>query len=203
MKPIFIKDFFPAEILTLLHNYAILKYSNHKKYNPEKYAHSLIGEYADPLMETILDMSTPVIEQNVQKKLWPTYSFLRIYDKCSDLPVHNDRKGCEYTVAICIGCDPIDKPYNIYIGKRDENSDYKYRTNTGTIEPLKIEHRFSMLPNNALLFQGQDEGDLHWREECTHDYYTTLFIHYVDQEGDQKEHKYDRRPMLCSPAVVV
>ena len=60
-----------------------------------------------------------------------------------------------------------------------------------------------MLPNNALLFQGQDEGDLHWREECTHDYYTTLFIHYVDQEGDQKEHKYDRRPMLCSPAVVV
>ena len=44
--------------------------------NVDGQTNSLIGAYSDGLMETILDLSTPVVEQNVNKKLWPTYSYL-------------------------------------------------------------------------------------------------------------------------------
>ena len=115
MKPIFIEKFLPEEILNLCHNYCLLKYNNQADFIEDS-SGSIIKEFADPLMETLLDMSTPVIEQNVGKKLWPTYSFLRIYDKGADLPVHVDRPACEYTVALFLGANPTEKPYEFYIG---------------------------------------------------------------------------------------
>ena len=77
------------------------------------------------LMETLMK-SQPVLEQNVGKKLWPTYSYFRIYDKGDDLKIHKDRPSCEYTVALCLGADPSNEPYEIFIGEEDNNSDYKY-----------------------------------------------------------------------------
>ena len=50
------------------------------------------------------------------------------------------------------------------------------------------------LVNTALIFQGMDK--LHWREKCQHDYFMTVFLHYVDQDGKYKDHKYDKRLML-------
>ena len=111
MEPIFIKEFLPKQILNLAYSYSIIKYSNMKKFNVDRQTQSLISEHSDFLMETLLDASVPVIEQNVGKKLWPTYSFFRIYDKGSDLKIHKDRESCEYTVALCLGADPIDQPY--------------------------------------------------------------------------------------------
>ena len=176
MKPLFIKEFVPKQIFNILNSYSIIKYSNLKNIEPCSQSNSLITQYADPLMETLMDMSTGVIEQNVGKKLFPTYSFFRIYDKGSDLPIHVDRPSCEYTVALCLGCEPADKPYNIYVGEEDKSS------------------AFEMFPNNALIFQGME--NLHWREECHHDHFITVFLHYVDQEGKYSEHKYDKRDQL-------
>jgi len=51
-----------------------------------------------------------------------------------------------------------------------------------------------MLPNNAVIFQGMDK--IHWREVCNHDHFTTVFLHYVDQNGDYKDNKYDKRNLL-------
>lgn len=202
IEPIFIKEFLPTQILNLLHSYCIIKYSNRTTFTPElQSTKSLLNDYADYLMETVLDMSTPVIEQNVGKKLFPTYSFLRVYDKNSDLPVHNDRPSCEYTVALCIGCDPVDKPYNIFIGKEDLNCDYSYVDSTNKPVKLNITHKYAMLPNNALIFNGQTEEALHWREECEHDYYITVFLHYVDQEGKLADQKFDKRKLLGAPTV--
>ena len=146
-------------------------------------------------METLMDMSTPVVEQNVQKKLWPTYSYFRIYDKGSDLKIHTDRESCEYTVALCLGADPVDKPYEILIGEEDETSDYKYYDlKNRNFNRYRIDHKFPMLPNNAVIFKGMDK--IHWREICTHDHFITVFLHYVDQEGPYKEFKYDKRDSL-------
>ena len=84
MHPIFIKEFLPNQISNLSYNYFLLKYSNKKNFDFDAQTKSLIWEHGDFLMESLMDMSTPVIEQNVGKKLWPTYSYLRIYDKGSD-----------------------------------------------------------------------------------------------------------------------
>lgn len=195
MNPIFIEKFLPDQVIGVVYNYCILKYSNKVSFKDADWqSNSLVRDKGDNLMETILDMSTPVIEQNVGKKLWPTYAYFRIYDKGSDLFAHMDRESCEYTVALCLGCDPVDKPYEIFLGEKDEQSNYKYYDGKRNLIPLKIEHKFSMLPNNALLFKGMEK--LHWREYCTHDHYMTVFLHYVDQEGDYADWKFDKRTSL-------
>jgi len=61
-EPIFIKEFLPTDILNVTYSYCILKYSAQKKFEIDSQSSSLIGEYGDPLMETILDMSTSVIK---------------------------------------------------------------------------------------------------------------------------------------------
>ena len=122
MKPIFINQFLPDQVLNLCHSYSIIKYSNLKNFDNDSQTGSLIRKYSDTLMETLMDMSTPVVEQAVGKSLWPTYSYFRIYDRGSDLRVHTDRESCEYTVALCLGSDPIDQPYEIFVGEKDETS---------------------------------------------------------------------------------
>ena len=194
MQPIFIKEFLPQQILNLCYSYSILKFSNQKTFKTEPQANVLLFKYSDILMETLMDMSLPVVEQNVGKKLWPTYSYLRVYDKGSDLKVHEDRESCEYTVALCLGADPIDKPYELFVGEKDEASDYKYYSDQGEYKRYRIDHKFPMVPNNAVIFKGMD--DIHWREICTHDHFVTVFLHYVDQEGPYKKYKFDKRNML-------
>ena len=194
MEPIFIKEFLPKQILNLAYSYSVIKFSNQKKFIIDNQTNSLISKHGDSLMETLMDMSTPVVEQNVGKKLWPTYSFFRIYDKESDLKIHTDRESCEYTVALCLGADPIDQPYEIFVGEEDETSDYKYYDEKGNYNRYRIDHKFPMVPNNAVIFKGRDK--IHWREICTHDHFITVFLHYVDQEGPYKEFKFDKRSML-------
>ena len=194
MKPIFIENFLPEQILNLSYTYCLLKYQNSKFINLDPQSSSLIGEYGDYFMESLLDMSTPVIESNVGKKLWPTYSFFRIYDKGADLKIHTDRPSCEYTVALCLGADPIEKPYELFVGEEDETSDYKYYSQKGEYKRYRIDHKFAMVPNNAVIFKGRDK--IHWREMCDHDHFITVFLHYVDQEGEFKNHKFDERESL-------
>lgn len=194
MQPIFIKDFLPKQVLNIAYSYVAFKSLNHKKFEIDSQSNSLISEYADMLMETLMDLSTPVVEQNTDKKLFPTYSFLRVYDKGSDLKIHSDREACEYTVALCLGSEPIDKPYEIFIGEKDKSSDYKYFDTEGNYNRYRIDYKFPMVPNNAVIFKGMDK--IHWREICTHDHFVTVFLHYVDQEGPYKEFQLDKRSML-------
>ena len=205
MQPIFIKSFLPEALFNFIHSYCILKYSNIDEISPDGTSStgSFINEYSDYAMETILDMSTPVIEENVGKKLFPVNSFLRIYDKESILKAHKDRKECEYTVALCLGASPSDVPYDIFTGDIDPNSDYKFFKAIGKEElvPLTIENKFSMIPNSAVIFQGTNK--LHWREFCNHDYFITVFLHYVDQNGEQAKYKFDKRNRLGEPRAHV
>ena len=191
MEPIFIKDFLPQQVFNLVNNYCIFKFGNQKEFLVDTQSNSCCGETGDYLMESLLDMSTPVIENNLNKKLYPTYSYIRIYDKESDLPVHMDRPSCEYTVALCLGADPQDKPYEIFIGEKNEESKYSYFDSKKNYIPLEILNSFPMLPNDALIFKGAEK--YHWREFCKHDHFITVFLHFVEQEGLYKEFKYDQR----------
>ena len=194
VEPIFIKEFLPKQILNLIYTYSIIKYGNQKQFKTDIQTNALISEHSDYLMETLMDLSTPVIEQNVKKKLFPTYSFFRIYDKGSDLKTHIDRESCEYTVALCLGAHPVDQPYEIFLGEKDDNSDYKYFSNKNNLERYRIDYKFPMLPNNAIIFKGMNK--LHWREPCQHDHFITVFLHYVDQDGEYKDFKFDKRSAL-------
>jgi len=194
MQPIFIKDFLPTQLFNFINSYCLIKYSNQNQFSLDGQTGSFISIYADNVMETLMDLSTPVIESNVGKKLFPTYSFFRIYDKGDDLKTHTDRPACEFTVALCLGADPVDEAYDIFVGEKDNSSDYKYFNSNNKLEGLKIEHKFNMIPNSAVIFKGQDK--IHWRESSIHDHFITVFLHYVDQEGPHKDEKYDKRVSL-------
>ena len=64
-EPIFIKEFLPIQLLNFMNSYCILKFSNKKEFEMDTQAHTLVGDYADYAMETLMDLSTPVI-----KKCW-------------------------------------------------------------------------------------------------------------------------------------
>ena len=200
MKPIVFENFLPEQIVSLLYNYMIIKGSANKKWSSDPgTSKSLLGYYADPLMETILDMSTSVVEKALNKKLWPSYSYVRIYDKGAELPVHKDREGSEFVLCLGIGGYPNDKPYPLYVGNKDETEDYFYHDNVGNEASLKIEAKLDMLQNNAILFSGQEK--MHWRTKCQHDHFISLFMFYVDQDGEHVDQKYDGRTNLGAPSV--
>ena len=44
---------------------------------------------------------------------------------------------------------------------------------------------------------------IHSREYCKHDHFMTVFLHYVDQNGEFAEHKFDKRDMLGQQSVKI
>jgi hypothetical protein len=76
VEPIFIKEFLPKQILNLIYTYSIIKYGNQKQFKTDIQTNALISEHSDYLMETLMDLSTPVIEQNVKKNYFQLILFL-------------------------------------------------------------------------------------------------------------------------------
>ena len=103
-------------------------------------------------------------------------------------------------MAVCLGADPRDRPYEIFVGEEDESSDYKYYDSEENYNRYKIDYKFPMVVNNALIFKGMEK--IHWREICNHDHFITVFLHYVDQEGPYKEYKFDKRSDLGEKKIV-
>jgi hypothetical protein len=121
----------------------------------------------------------PFMETQTNKKLYPTYSYGRIYFQNAVLEVHKDRPSCEYSATVAI--ETNGQPWEIYFQGLD-----------GKV-------------NSVLL----NDGDLciylgtqvhHWREKFNGNKYMQLFLHYVDKNGPHVEWAYDKRPMLGMPA---
>ena len=59
--------------------------------------------YGDLVMDTLLDMCLPMIEQHTNKKVIPTYSYARLYKKGDKLERHKDRFSCEISTTLNLG----------------------------------------------------------------------------------------------------
>ena len=64
------------------------------------------ANYADIAMETLLLKLQPLMEQITEKKLYPNYSFVRVYKKGDVLERHKDRMSCEISTTLNLGGDP-------------------------------------------------------------------------------------------------
>lgn len=60
------------------------------------------GWYSPLCFEALSLLIQPKVEKVVNKKLWPTYSYGRIYYNSAVLPRHCDRDSSEYAVSVCI-----------------------------------------------------------------------------------------------------
>jgi len=95
---------------------------------PNSYAH-----YADIAMETLLEKVLPIMEEQSDVELVPTYSYARIYTKGDILPRHKDRSSCEISTTLNLGGEswPIYLDPDINVGDFDENNIYLPGSNKG------------------------------------------------------------------------
>ncbi len=149
------------------------------EYPADKVTPNSSGHYAPLFLECLSLHLQPLVEKTVSKKLYPTYTYGRIYYKNSSLKRHIDRPAGEYGVSCCIE-KGIDWP--IFFEKK--NGDIQsYEMNVGDI----------------CVYKGMEYP--HWREEYVGDKHTQVFLMYVDVDGEYSEWKWDKRAGLGHEGV--
>ena len=164
-----IKNFLTKEELKIgTHYYHLMHKRNetHFDFMQNKNHDSSFEWYHDVFTDVLLIKKKNLVEKETGLKLFPTYAFTRFYTYNSDLEKHKDRPSCEISVSAMWDSD-------------------------GTEWPLYIEGKaIEMNRGDAVIYLGCE--DEHWRENFTGDYHLQTFIHYVDQNGPNKDYKYDK-----------
>ena len=122
---------------------------------------------ADPLFESVLLNKTKIVERKCGLKLFPTYSYWRMYTYGASLPKHIDRHTCEISMTCYLGGSTNDWP--IYLGDKE----------------------IFTKPGDAIIYLGSEIP--HERKILKHDFQTNVFFHWVNQKGPHAKYKYDSR----------
>lgn len=114
------------------------------------------------------------------KRLYPTYSYARLYAPDDELIIHTDRESCEISATLTLGFEG--DVWALYMG--DEG-----KANASRID---------MAVGDAVLYRGMDKH--HWRERYTEGkWQAQVFLHYVEADGKHAEWKFDKRKSLNLP----
>jgi hypothetical protein len=161
--------------LSLLYRYACKRASagamNHDSQVPDA-----LSAYGDVFMDGLLLDMLPLAEQVARTKLFPTYSYFRIYKRGDILAKHKDRPSCEISLSICLGRE-ANSPWPIWI-----------ETPQGVFS-------IDLDPGDAIMYLGTECS--HWREPLPGEQVVQVFLHYVDQNGPYAEWKFDKRPAMA------
>jgi hypothetical protein len=134
--------------------------------------------YGDKIMDELLESLLPRLEAETSLKLYPTYSYFRVYKSGDVLKKHTDRSSCEISVTMTLGYE-AKEPWPIWIESCGE--------------PVSI----SLQPGDGLLYKGIKLP--HWRNAFHGTYAAQVFLHYVDKYGPYRDWKYDKRATLGNP----
>lgn len=137
---------------------------------------SRISWYADPLIEMILEDKISHVEEITGYKLFPSYSFTRVYQKGDELKPHIDRPACEISLTCHIAT--VGKPWPIWMQPPGGES-----------------VSYTLEPGDACVYKGCEVK--HWRSVATDtDINVQMMLHYVNQNGPNASYKLDRRPQI-------
>ena len=131
------------------------------------------SQYANMAMETLLLKCLPDMEKATGLKLYPAYSYARIYKKGDELKKHKDRFSCEISTTMNLGGDD----WPIYL------------------EGLKVD----LKQGDMLVYSGCELE--HWREKFKGKECIQVFLHYnnIKTKG-AKDNMFDKRPHLGLPS---
>ena len=132
--------------------------------------------YGDCAFETLMASSHGFLCDLLGVKLYPTYSYARLYYTGNDLEAHLDRPSCEFSVTLTLGGE-FEKIWPLFIEKADGQ---------GIACHLGI--------GDALVYKGCERR--HWRMPFEGVWQAQVFMHYVDANGPSAEWKFDKRPLL-------
>ena len=184
-----IKNALPYELANFIFNYFLLKrdavdfmYQNNiHSQSPilgtwtDEQIPNTYSCYGDFVMDTLLVKMLPVMKEQTNLDLIPTYSYARVYKKGDELKRHKDRPSCEISTTIHLGGDP----WAIFV--------------EGTEVLLDV--------GDMLVYSGCELE--HWRKPFEGDVCGQVFLHYNHVEGPFAEkNKFDGRPMLGVPSGI-
>jgi len=150
-------------------------YENKDDQIPDTYSH-----YADIAMETLLLKCQPSMEKATGLKLYPAYSYARIYKKGDILERHKDRFSCEISTTMNLGGDD----WPIYLEPSGKKN----------MKGIKV----NLKPGDMLIYRGCELE--HWREKFKGKECVQVFLHYNNQKTPgANKNKFDKRPHLGLP----
>jgi hypothetical protein len=151
-------------------------YENKNQQIPDTYC-----QYSNIAMETLLLKCQPKMEEVTGLKLYPAYTYARIYKKGDELKRHKDRFSCEISTTMNLGGDnwPIFLEPSGKQGMKGEKIDLEQ--------------------GDMLVYSGCDLE--HWREKFKGKECIQVFLHYNNSKTPgAKENMFDKRPHLGLPS---
>lgn len=192
-----IKKAISVELATFIYNYFLIKKQVAKTMFDENYIapfETIFGlpkgdeqvpgayaHYGDIAMDTLLLRVQPIMEEKINLKLIPTYSYARIYQKGNELKRHKDRFSCEISTTMNLGGDE----WPIFIEPSEEVN-----------KPGK---KIVLTPGDMLIYKGNLLE--HWREPFEGEECCQVFLHYNNIETPgSKENIFDNRKHIGLPS---
>ena len=143
---------------------------------PETYS-----QYSNIAMETLMLKCQPEMEKVTGLKLYPAYTYARIYKKGDELKRHKDRFSCEISTTMNLAGDdwPIYLEPSGEVGKKGIKVDLK--------------------PGDMLVYSGCELE--HWRNKFRGKECIQAFLHYNNRKTPgAKDNMFDKRPHLGLPS---
>ena len=147
--------------------------------------------YGDILFDSLLEKIKPIMEDNTNIKLMPTYSYARIYNKGNVLEKHKDRFSCEISTTLNLG----GVPWPIYVEPDSSKGFYKEEDTYIPSDSKGIQ--INLNPGDMLIYKGCEIE--HWRLPFTGNDCAQLFLHYIELKEDNLQFLMDERPSLGLP----
>ena len=139
------------------------------------------SQYSNIAMETLLLKCQPVMEKATGLKLYPAYTYARIYKKGDILKRHKDRFSCEISTTMNLGGDD----WPIYLEPSGKEG----------LKGVKVD----LKPGDMLVYSGCELE--HWREKFKGKECVQVFLHYNNRKTPgSKENMFDKRPHLGLPS---
>ena len=151
------------------------------------------SQYANIAMETLLLKCQPGMEKATGLKLYPAYTYARIYKKGDELKRHKDRFSCEISTTMNLGGDD----WPIYLEPDPKKGGVK--PGQGYVSDNTKGVRVDLKPGDMLVYSGCELE--HWREKFKGKECVQVFLHYNNRKTPgAKDNMFDRRQHLGLPS---
>ena len=138
------------------------------------------SQYSNMAMETLLLKCQPDMEKATGLKLYPAYTYARIYKKGDELKRHKDRFSCEISTTMNLGGDD----WSIYLEPSGEVGQ----------KGIKVD----LKKGDMLVYSGCELE--HWRKKFKGKQCIQVFLHYNNTKTKfARENMFDRRKHLGLP----
>tara|TARA_R110002096_G_scaffold58367_2_gene147108 strand:+ start:294 stop:968 length:675 start_codon:yes stop_codon:yes gene_type:complete len=157
------------------------------------------SQYSNIAMETLMLKCQPKMEEVTGLKLYPAYTYARIYKKGDELKRHKDRFSCEISTTMNLAGDD----WPIYLNS-DPKAGHVFGPKKGIHQvqnyaPTKDKGvRIDLKQGDMLVYSGCELE--HWREKFKGKECIQVFLHYNNRKTPgAKNNMFDKRPHLGLP----